>query len=144
MCWEMCDNRRASFVSPIRGGTMLIKNSNDIKGSEITDENLFLNRRTIIRGLVLATTATATGWLYRRLATPNQLPGKPNLAQANPTSGYLTPGGEKATEYEDITNYNNFYEFSTSKDGVAPRAKGFVTRPWTVDVGGMVHKPKTF
>lgn len=34
-------------------------------------------------------------------------------------------------------------EFSTIKDGVAPRAKDFVTRPWTVEVGGMVHKPVT-
>jgi sulfoxide reductase catalytic subunit YedY len=123
---------------------MLIKNSNDIKGSEITDEKLFWNRRTFIRGAILATTATATGWLYRKFATPNQSIVKPDPAQATPTSSYMTPGGEKATDFEDITNYNNFYEFSTDKSGVAPRAKGFVTRPWTVEVGGMVHKPKTF
>jgi len=45
---------------------------------------------------------------------------------------------------EDITNYNNFYEFSTSKGSVASAAKGFVTRPWTVSVEGMVNKPRTF
>jgi sulfoxide reductase catalytic subunit YedY len=123
---------------------MLIKNPDDIKSSEITDEKLFWNRRTFIRGAVLATTATATGWLYRKLATPNQQAPKPEVAQAPLAGGYRTPGGEKATAFEDITNYNNFYEFSTSKEGVAPRASNFVTRPWTVEVRGMVHKPKIF
>ncbi|MGH9769224.1 MAG: protein-methionine-sulfoxide reductase catalytic subunit MsrP [Blastocatellia bacterium] len=123
---------------------MIFKNSGDIKSSEITDEKLFWNRRTFIRGAVLATTATATGLLYRKLATPNQQLKQTDVARADPGSGYLTPSGEQATDFEDITNYNNFYEFSTSKEGVAPRAKNFVTRPWTVEVGGMVHKPRTF
>ncbi len=123
---------------------MLIKKSDDIKSSEITDEKHFQNRRMFIRGAALAATATATGLLYRKLATPNQPPPKTDVAQVDPVSGYVTPSGEKATSFEDITNYNNFYEFSTRKDGVAPMAKNFVTRPWTVEVGGMVHKPKTF
>src|SRR5262249_49066493 len=123
---------------------MLIKKSGDIKSGEITDEKDFLNRRAFIRGAALAATATATGLLYRNLATPNQPPPKPDVAEVDPGSGYLTPSGEKATAFEDITNYNNFYEFSISKGGVATAAKDFVTRPWTVEVGGMVHKPKTF
>ena len=123
---------------------MLIKNPDDIKSSEITDEKHFRNRRAFIRGVALVTTATATGLLYRRLATPSRQPPKADVAQADQASGYITPSGEKATPFDDITNYNNFYEFSTKKDGVAPRAKNFVTRPWTVEVGGMVHKPKTF
>jgi sulfoxide reductase catalytic subunit YedY len=45
---------------------------------------------------------------------------------------------------EAITNYNNFYEFDTSKSGVAYAAKGFVTRPWSVAVEGLVNKPKVF
>lgn len=123
---------------------MLIKNPDEIKSSEITDEKHFRNRRLFIRGAALATTAAATSLLYRRLATPNQQPPTTDVAQVDPGSGYLTPSGEKATAFEDITNYNNFYEFSTSKGEVAPKAKNFVTRPWTVEVGGMVHKPKTF
>ena len=51
---------------------------------------------------------------------------------------------EPLTSLEDITNYNNFYEFSTVKEEVASAARGFVTRPWTVDVSGLVKKPKTF
>ncbi|MBO0861713.1 MAG: protein-methionine-sulfoxide reductase catalytic subunit MsrP [Chloracidobacterium sp.] len=125
---------------------MLIKNPDDIKSGEITDEKLFWNRRNFIRGAALVTTATATGLLYRKLTTPNR--PAPKVAQdAAPVAaagGYISPSGEKATPFEDITNYNNFYEFSTSKGGVAPRAKNFVTRPWTVEVGGMARKPKTF
>jgi methionine sulfoxide reductase catalytic subunit len=123
---------------------MLIKKTDDVKGGEITDEKDFRNRRLFIRGVALATTATATGLLYRKLATPNQQQPKADVAQADPVSGYGAPSGEKATAFDDITNYNNFYEFSTNKGGVAPRAKNFVTRPWAVEVGGMVHKPKTF
>src|SRR5205814_1660285 len=47
-------------------------------------------------------------------------------------------------DFEDITNYNNFYEFSTDKQAVAQVAKNFVTRPWTVSVQGLVHKPRVF
>jgi len=123
---------------------MLIKDPDDIKSSEITDESLYWNRRTFLRGAVIAVTATATGLLYRKLATPNQQSRNVEVAQSNAAGGYVTPEGERANDFVDITNYNNFYEFSTSKEGVAPRAKNFVTRPWTVEAGGLVHKPKTF
>jgi len=57
-------------------------------------------------------------------------------------NGFST--SEARTSLEDITNYNNFYEFSTEKRSVASAAKGFVTRPWTVSVEGLVNKPKVF
>jgi sulfoxide reductase catalytic subunit YedY len=52
--------------------------------------------------------------------------------------------GGPANTYEEITTYNNYYEFSTNKEAVAPLAKSFTTAPWTVEVGGMVSNPKTF
>jgi methionine sulfoxide reductase catalytic subunit len=123
---------------------MLIKNSDDIKSSEITSEQNYLNRRNFIRGAVLAATTTATGLLYRKLNTPGREANKVATPELPSRSGYFTPEGEKANEFEDITNYNNFYEFSTDKEAVARRAKNFVTRPWTVEIGGLVNKPKTF
>jgi sulfoxide reductase catalytic subunit YedY len=126
---------------------MLIKKPDDIKSSEITDENLVLNRRNFMRGAVLAATMTATGLLYRKLATPSVEKPKVDPAISNnpgAAKGYFTAEGEAANEFEDITNYNNFYEFSTDKQEVAIAAKDFVSRPWTVEVGGLVHKPKTF
>jgi len=51
---------------------------------------------------------------------------------------------EKLTSFDAITNYTNFYEFSTRKEEVTLLAQDFKTSPWTVEVGGLVHKPKTF
>jgi DMSO/TMAO reductase YedYZ molybdopterin-dependent catalytic subunit len=45
---------------------------------------------------------------------------------------------------QDITHYNNFYEFSTAKEGVAPAVAGFETKGWQVSVEGLVRKPKVF
>lgn len=128
---------------------MLIKKASDIKSSEITDKQVYLNRRLFMKGALLAGTATATGFLYRQLnPPPAELPKGDKIAtvSAGPTSaanpGY--PANEKLTSLEDITNYNNYYEFSTSKGSVASEAKGFITKPWSVAVGGLVNKPKTF
>jgi sulfoxide reductase catalytic subunit YedY len=129
---------------------MLIKKPDDIKSSEITDKKVYLNRRLFMRGAALAVTTAATGLLYRKLnPAPAERPkGEALVTVENAAAderireGFTT--NEKLTSIEDITNYNNFYEFSTDKQGVASAAKGFVTRPWTVAVDGLVNKPKTF
>jgi sulfoxide reductase catalytic subunit YedY len=105
---------------------------------------MFLSRRTFIRTAVLAGTAAATTIAYRSFNPP---------PAATPVEG-TTPGelaaqrtydaGEKPNSFDEITNYNNFYEFSTDKRSVARKAQDLVTRPWTVEVGGMVHRPSTF
>jgi sulfoxide reductase catalytic subunit YedY len=129
---------------------MLIKKPGDIKSSEITDRKVYLNRRTFMRGAVLAATTTATGLLYRKLNPPpaQTRPGakladvvKPAPAEGA-ASGFAT--NEKQTSFEDITNYNNFYEFSTDKRAVAEASQSFLTRPWTVSVEGLVNKPKVY
>jgi sulfoxide reductase catalytic subunit YedY len=129
---------------------MLIKKPSDIKSSEITDQKTYLNRRLFMRGAALAGTVAATGLLYRKLnPPPAELPkgdklsvvanGEPNDRAAR---GFTTD--EQLTSLGDITNYNNFYEFSTDKSGVASEAQGFVSRPWSVAVDGLVNKPKVF
>jgi sulfoxide reductase catalytic subunit YedY len=52
--------------------------------------------------------------------------------------------GDPATSYEDITNYNNFYEYSQNKRAVAPLSEKFTASPWTVKVHGLVNKPKVY
>jgi methionine sulfoxide reductase catalytic subunit len=129
---------------------MLIKKPEDIKSSEITDQKTYLNRRLFIRGAVLAGSVTATGFLYRKLnPPPSAVAEQPKIAGlVKPASDEAARSGFKANEaltsLEDITNYNNFYEFSTVKGSVASAARGFVTRPWTVEVGGLVNEPGTF
>jgi len=129
---------------------MLIKKPDEIKSSEITDKKVYLNRRLFMRGAALASTAVATGLLYRKLNPPpaEKLKGETLVTVANSAAEDRARQGftvnEKLTSIEDITNYNNFYEFSTDKQSVASEAKGFVTKPWTVTVGGLVNKPTTF
>ena len=121
---------------------MVAKKPNDIKSSEITPENVYLNRRTFIRaGIFAGTTLTTTG-IYR-FFNPPPLKETDNAEIANVIKTE-TPPNEELTPFKNITNYNNFYEFSTSKTAVARKAENFVTRPWTIEVGGLVQKPQTF
>jgi len=124
---------------------MLIKKPEDIKSSEITDKSLYLSRRLFIRGAVLAGSTLATGLVYRHFTTPgDQSQAGEKIADVQATPPAVAVLDEKKTSYEDITHYNNFYEFSTDKRAVAVKAKGFATRPWTVTVEGLVHKPRVF
>ena len=123
---------------------------NEIQSSEITDKKVYLNRRNFMRGAALVATTAATSLLYRKLNPPALEKPKgdtlvtvaKSLTDSSARDGFTT--SEKLTAIEDITNYNNFYEFSTSKAGVASAAAGFVTKPWDVLVGGLVNKPTTF
>ena len=117
--------------------------ADDIKSSEITPESVYLNRRNFIRAALLGGTTLATGAAYRFFNPPP--PKEINTAQIeNVAKPAEFNAGEKLNSFEEITNYNNFYEFSTSKTAVARAAEDFVTRPWTVEVGGLVQKPKVF
>jgi len=117
---------------------------------KITDKDVYLNRRRFIQAAVMAGTATASTLLYRRLNPPpaERVEGeKIQEVAKTPTAEAMKEGftvKDQRTPLDAITNYNNFYEFDTSKGGVAYAAKGFVTRPWTVSVEGLVNKPKVF
>ena len=120
----------------------------EIRSSEITDKKTYLNRRLFMRGAALAATTAATGLLYRKLnPPPAEIVRGEKLATVATTDEAMKKAftvNEKPTSLEDITNYNNFYEFSSNKQAVASAAKGFVSRPWSVSVEGLVNKPKVF
>jgi sulfoxide reductase catalytic subunit YedY len=140
---------------------MLIKNPDDIPSREITPQDVYVNRRLFMKTAVMAGSVAATAEVYRWLNSPPvQVKNRDRLANiVSPSTTQPAPDGlvydeklirafrvedENQTSFQDITNYNNFYEFSTSKEGVAPEAKDFVTKPWQVEVGGLCAKPKTF
>jgi sulfoxide reductase catalytic subunit YedY len=103
-----------------------------------------------MQAAVLAGSAAASTLLYRRLnPAPIEQPAGQKLTEVTTASkpealksGYAVE--DKLTPLRSITNYNNFYEFSTSKSGVAYASEGFVTRPWAVSVEGLVSKPRVF
>jgi sulfoxide reductase catalytic subunit YedY len=117
---------------------MLIKKAADIPSSEITPRPLYSNRRKFMAGVVGAAGAALVGGkaLLNLVSPPTKIDG----LQKSP----LSTTGEKLTPFKDITNYNNYYEFSTDKYEPAGLAKDFRTRPWTVSVEGLVKKPKKF
>ncbi|HTZ52079.1 MAG TPA: protein-methionine-sulfoxide reductase catalytic subunit MsrP [Spirochaetia bacterium] len=121
--------------------------SSDPPSSEITPERVYLNRRTIMKAGLLAATTVGTGWLYHRLNAPSTstvTTAQIDVARpaASPASGFRVE--EPQTSLQDITHYNNFYEFTTNKDAVADAAAHFTTTGWMVEVGGLVGRPHTF
>jgi sulfoxide reductase catalytic subunit YedY len=127
-----------------------LKQPNKISPGEITPPAAYFNRRKFIETGILAASAVATGVVYHELNQPAA--GKVNTAPiqglttvtttTNDASGFRVT--ETPTSFDDITHYNNFYEFSTSKEGVAGAASRFETKGWQVSVEGLVKKPKVF
>ncbi|MGB7719422.1 MAG: protein-methionine-sulfoxide reductase catalytic subunit MsrP [Bryobacteraceae bacterium] len=115
---------------------MLIQIPADIRYSEVTPKSVYLNRRKFLAGVPAAFLGA------RELLTPStraQAGAKlPNLAK----SPFSTT--ERPNTYNDVTHYNNFYEFGTSKQQPAQNSTNFKTSPWTVSVEGDVAKPRKF
>lgn len=131
------------FAPTANTNFMVVKKPNEIKSSEITDEKTYLSRRNFIRAGLVAGTTLATAGIYRFINPP--LPKEvitAEIADIAKPQNFQTE--EKLNTFQEITNYNNFYEFSTSKTGAARAAEDFKTRPWTVEVGGLVQNAKTF
>ena len=117
---------------------------------EITPEPHYLRRREFLRNAGLGVlTAAATGVGLIRLTSGG--PGLSRAAQKGTPAPEPQPPrilgrystDEKPTRYEDITHYNNFYEFGTDKTDPAANSGTLKTRPWTIAVEGLVKKPLT-
>jgi sulfoxide reductase catalytic subunit YedY len=118
---------------------MLIRRPPDIRPSEITDESIYLNRRQFLKlagltigGITLGTAGPSAA--AERAAQERALEG----VVASP---YSTD--EPPNSWEDVTTYNNFYEFGTGKEDPARNARDFRPRPWEVAVGGECERPGT-
>jgi methionine sulfoxide reductase catalytic subunit len=123
-----------------------------IPDREITPPNVYFNRRSFMRAGIAAATAIATASVYRQLnprmfVSANSVPIA-GLQPATATEDELLARGwrvnEAQTSEDSILNYNNFYEFTTEKEGVAEAARNFKTDGWQLVVDGMVNKPQTF
>jgi sulfoxide reductase catalytic subunit YedY len=118
--------------------------------SEITPESLYLSRRDWLKMAGIVTAASLLAACAPKL---------PNVTGTGSGSATATPGapvpdnaqgqttdelGNPLNTFDEITNYNNYYEFSTAKDAVAPLSKDFKSSPWSVEVSGLVQNPKTY
>jgi methionine sulfoxide reductase catalytic subunit len=120
---------------------MLIKKSDDIRSSEITPKSHYLNRRKFLAGTALAGAAAVTGIGVKELISPSTVArAETQAAKIDGIQKSQFSTTEKITPLQDVTHYNNYYEFSTDKEGPAELAKNFRTRPWTVKIDGLVAK----
>jgi sulfoxide reductase catalytic subunit YedY len=119
---------------------MLIKKPNDIPSSEITPKSAYMTRRKFITVAAAATAAAAGGIVLRNHDVHvNETVEAYSKLAGIVKSQYSTT--EKPNTLKDITNYNNYYEFSTDKYEPNGLSRNFRTRPWTVAVEGLVKKP---
>lgn len=97
--------------------------TSDLSWNDVTSESIFLNRRKFMTGAAAISAGSIAG---------------PAMA--------AVPFGEdeKPNSWEEITSYNNFYEFGTGKDDPVRNAGALTTDPWPIEIGGLVEKPGTY
>jgi sulfoxide reductase catalytic subunit YedY len=110
-----------------------------VKSSEITPEYLYISRRQFLKTMgFLGAGALLAACSPRQTMEATTPPVEP---QANTATDEL---GDPLNTYDQITHYNNYYEFTTDKQGVSEMAVDFKTSPWQVEVYGLVNKPMTY
>ena len=117
---------------------MLIKKPSDIRPSEITSESNYLNRRQFMRAGSIAGASLLAGPALSAVVPAGDRAKLPDVRK----SPYST--SEKPNSYEDITTYNNSYEFGTGKEDPFRNAQDFEARPWSITVDGHAEKTGTF
>lgn len=120
---------------------MTFRPSEPIPTREITPPSVYNRRKFLLSAAAGAAAVGGAGALTRLVSPPGVLAAGPEKLAAAPSP--LSDKGEILTPYNDITTYNNFYEFGTDKGDPAKNAWRLKTRPWTISVEGLVHKPFT-
>jgi methionine sulfoxide reductase catalytic subunit len=115
---------------------MVIKRPELILSSEITPESMYRNRRQFLVGSGIAAAVAGSALMVRRRAQAATLQSTARRGQYD--------ADETRTPEPDVISYNNFYEFGTRKEEPALASAGFVTKPWTVSVEGLVRRPQRY
>jgi sulfoxide reductase catalytic subunit YedY len=130
---------------------MLIRNSSAIPSSEVTDEQVYLRRREFLclaGGAALAAAAAPlVAGCSGSPASAEPAGGGTYAAAQSPLSGYkprVVATDEKLNSFEEITGYNNFYEFGSGKSDPQRYAGTLKTSPWTVKIDGHCSKPADY
>jgi sulfoxide reductase catalytic subunit YedY len=117
---------------------MLINKPADIRQSEITSEQNYLNRRDFIRAGSIAGASVLAGTAFGAVIPEGERAKLPDVSK----SAFSTI--EAPNSYEDVTTYNNYYEFGTGKEDPYRNAGQFESRPWSITVDGHAEKTGTF
>jgi sulfoxide reductase catalytic subunit YedY len=131
-------------------GHMLIKSTRNIASREVTEEHIYLRRREFIRlagGAAIAAAATPLLACSDEPASAEAQPAGPFARAELPLTGYKEKAvstDEKLNTFEQITSYNNFYEFGTGKGDPKRYSGSLKTSPWTVKIDGLCSKPADY
>jgi sulfoxide reductase catalytic subunit YedY len=126
---------------------MLIKRPSGIRSSEITDKKLYLNRREFLQtatGAAAAGAAVLAGASVVLEAAGQPAPHGRKLENVRKSPLSVSAADDKLNTWEQITTYNNYYEFGTDKDSPSEYAKSLKTEPWKVVVDGECNKPAAY
>jgi len=121
---------------------MPIRKHSDLTYADVTPKSLYLSRRQVLRSMGIAGGLLLGYKLFNRIAYPPatvKAGAKLNVALKSPFSTT-----EKENTFDDVTHYNNFYEFGTDKSDPSRNAQKFITSPWTVSVEGEIKKPAKY
>jgi methionine sulfoxide reductase catalytic subunit len=121
---------------------MLIRKAPDLTYADVTPKLVYLNRRKFLQAMGVVGAVAAAGEGLFDLAFPSQTAFAATKFANLAKSPFSTT--EKENSYDDVTHYNNFYEFGTDKTDPARNAKNFDTSNWSVSVEGEVAKPRKF
>jgi len=121
---------------------MLIQRGALFRSSEITPKSVYLSRRKFLAGTTVAGAMLLAGRPPWETALASPQAGNGRKLSGLVKSPFSTD--EKINSFNDVTHYNNFYEFGTDKEQPATLAKNFKTYPWTVAVEGDVGKPGVY
>jgi methionine sulfoxide reductase catalytic subunit len=111
--------------------------------SQITPRRVYEQRRQLLQGVAGAVALAGLGSFHpahAQVARPNKLAALPAARTSVPGAVVM----DKLTPYQDVSSYNNFYEFGTDKSDPAQYAGSLKTRPWTVAIEGEVKKPGNY
>jgi methionine sulfoxide reductase catalytic subunit len=121
-------------------------NSKQIQRDEVTPEAIYLDRKQFLKamgivgaGALLAACAPGLGGSGERQSSPNN---EASAGSSNPADDQALK--DEINTFEEITNYNNFYEYTISKEGVALMSLDLKTSPWNLEVYGLCENPRTF
>lgn len=114
----------------------------DLTEADITPKSVYFNRRQILRAMGFAGVAVLGGKVFSHFVFPPAVVNAGTKLNVSIKSPYSTT--EKMNSFEDVTHYNNFYEFGTGKGDPSKNAQNFRTSPWTVSVEGEVKKPAQY
>src|SRR2546430_2688535 len=121
---------------------MLIRKTPDLTNADVTPQQVYLDRRKFLQAMgIVGATAVASRRLLELAIPPQTVLAATKFGDLIKSPFSTT---EKQNSYEDVTHYNNFYEFGTDKGDPAKNAQKFVTSPWSVSVEGEVAKPRKF